>query len=381
MNYKGLQFRNESSETVEIDIEGHIGWDWWAGQPDKNTKEKLKAELKKIAELQAETIIVNINSYGGDVNHGISIHDLLAEHNAKVITKVNGMTASIATVIAMAGEERKMSDNALFLVHNARSFGWGDKNDIKTLVEDLETVDERIANVYVKATGKEKQEVLDLMDQDKGRGKWLTSDEAKELGFITDVFEPTKAVALHTPANFDNYNLPPLPDGFKEAPDNKESEQTIIDRVFDKVKNFLNQNNQTKTEMKDLQKIIDALKIENKEASIDDVIKAINDLTEERDTLKNDLQTATQEKETAVNALDAVVTDLNAIDETVETAEGNDKKVDAVTNLVAYLRKNAGASTATAHQESDDTPKPGAVSKGDDFEEDLNAVAEEYGFE
>ena len=106
---------NSATDTAVIDIEGRIGGGFWdSDQDSKNTKEKMKKELKKIADIKAKNIVVNINSLGGDVNHGLAIHDLLAQSKAKVTTNVNGMTASVATIIAQAGNVRKISDNAFF---------------------------------------------------------------------------------------------------------------------------------------------------------------------------------------------------------------------------------------------------------------------------
>ena len=226
MNYQGLTFINEGSKKVVIDVEGYIGFNPWDSPADKiTTKEKMKAELKKLASLKVDEIQVNINSYGGDVNHGISIHDLLVESKAKVITRINGMTASSATIIAMAGDERQMSDNALFLVHNASTFAMGDKNDIQTSVNDLKVIDDRIANIYAKRTGKDKQEMLDLMNEEKGMGKWMTADEAKTLGFVTDVFEPMQAAAFFSNDVLNQFRLPEIS---KEMQDKIENQNLTI---------------------------------------------------------------------------------------------------------------------------------------------------------
>ncbi len=258
MKYIGLQFSNVADKTVEIDIEGYIGWDPWDSPEDQiHTKEKMKAELKKIAQLKADTIIVNINSYGGDGNHGISIHDLLAENPAHIITKVNGMTASAASIIAMAGDDRKMSDNALFLIHNAASSVWGDKNNAKTLAADLQKFDDLQANIFAKVTGKEKQEMLDLMNEGKGRGKWFTADEAKALGLITEIFEPRKAAAYFSNDLLEKQGLPPIPD---TSSHNNEAEG-IAKTIINEIKNFF-QSNTKPMNKTDFQRLAKAVGVE-----------------------------------------------------------------------------------------------------------------------
>ena len=73
---------SKANKVVEIDIEGIIGGSFWEEENEDsvNTKEKMRAELKAISAAKADTIIVNINSFGGSVTHGISIHDMLAQH-------------------------------------------------------------------------------------------------------------------------------------------------------------------------------------------------------------------------------------------------------------------------------------------------------------
>lgn len=199
---------NASPDTLEIDIEGTIGGGWFEDGP---TKEAVKKQLKDIAQSRASHIIVNINSYGGDVNHGISIHDLLAEHKARVTTIIHGHTASAATIISQAGDVRKMSNNALFLVHKVSTIALGNTNDIEIALSDLKKCDETIASVYAKRTGKSLDEISEIMNRFEGRGEWLTASEAKELGFVDEVFEPMKAVASVDPEDFKKLGLPEIP--------------------------------------------------------------------------------------------------------------------------------------------------------------------------
>lgn len=200
------------ADTLEIDIEGEIGvgYDWWTDTKG-TTKEEVSKKLKEIANSTASKIIVNINSYGGDINHGISIHDALASHKAHVTTKVNGMTASAATVIAMAGDRREMSSNALFLVHKASILAYGNTNDIEVAMSDLEKVDNTIAAIYAKRTGKSESEVMEMMNRFEGRGEWLTAEEAKEFGFIDEITEPMKAAAFASPDALSKIGLPEIP--------------------------------------------------------------------------------------------------------------------------------------------------------------------------
>jgi ATP-dependent Clp protease protease subunit len=206
-----LTITNKAEKTVEIDITGVIGGSFWDEEDTgTNTKEKMRAELKAIAELKAEKIIINIDSPGGSVAHGMSMHDLLAQHKAKKETRIIGMAASIATVISQVGDVRKISDNALFLIHHAMTIGMGNAKKMQMEIDNLNTIDQKITNIYVKR-GADKSKVDDLMDANNGYGKWIDGNEAKEAGLIDEVFEPTKAAALFDLSKYKNLKYPEIP--------------------------------------------------------------------------------------------------------------------------------------------------------------------------
>lgn len=198
---------------AEILIEGYIGYDWEKSAKGKrqNQADALRAELKAIAALETDEIDVRINSPGGSVAHGIAIHDLLAAAKADVTTTVEGMTASAATVIAQAGKTRRMSANALYLVHRVSVGAWGNIHDIELGAKDAKAMDERLAAIYAKRSGRKPDDVLALMDRANGRGEWLSADQAKDAGLIDEAVEPREmaaAVDLDAVAALD---LPPVP--------------------------------------------------------------------------------------------------------------------------------------------------------------------------
>lgn len=203
---------NKSPKSVTIDIDGYIGADW---DSDKNSKEGFKARLKEVADLKTEKIIVNIDSLGGDLFDAFSIHDILATHPAEIEVNIYGMTASAATIIAMAGDTIRMSDNALLLVHRSSMLAIGNKNDLEMAVEDLTKFDDRIASIYAKRTGKSKEYHLEQMDVNGGAGEWLTAEEAKEMGYVDEVFEPMDKRVAASVTDLTKYNLP-IPVNFKE---------------------------------------------------------------------------------------------------------------------------------------------------------------------
>ena len=182
---KNFSIKNLSDDVAEIKIFGEIGEGWFG---DGVTLDSVKTQLEGI---KAKKINVLISSLGGDVNHALAIHDILKMSNAEITTEIVGATASSGTIIAMAGKERKMSNNALFLSHNAWMLAVGNADQLRKQADDLDAFNDRIINIYQKVTGKSREQVKALMDEEK----WIDAENAKDFGFVTETFEPVKAAA------------------------------------------------------------------------------------------------------------------------------------------------------------------------------------------
>lgn len=209
-----VQTTEQGEQTVaEITIDGMIGEDLWSLEDDQNTKQRMRQQLREIGDVEADKILVNISSLGGDVDHGLAIHDLLAQNPATVETNVTGMTASAATIIAQAGDRRRISDNALYLVHRAWTIGIGNANDFEVLTSDLNTLDERISNIYAKRSDYDQDDFMELMGEANGDGIWLSADDAEEYGLVDEVYEPMKAAAAVDPQKIKAMGLPEPPEG------------------------------------------------------------------------------------------------------------------------------------------------------------------------
>ena len=209
-----LNATTKPTKVATIDISGTIGGNFWDDDDEAvvNTAAKLKAELLAIAAIKADTIIVNIDSPGGMVSHGLSIYEMLASHPAKIITRVRGLTASIATVIAQAADEknREVSDSALMLIHRAGFLMLGRFNTLKLqdASEALAAIDNKITQIYNRRA-KDKAAIAELMDFARGEGKWISGEEAVRIGLADSVYSAhNKAVAHVADDVLKNLHLP-----------------------------------------------------------------------------------------------------------------------------------------------------------------------------
>ena len=136
-------------------------------------------------ELNAGTgdITLWINSPGGDCVAAAQIFNMLSEYPGKVTVKIDGLAASAASVIAMAGTEVWMSPVSMMMIHNPATVAWGDHSEMKKAMELLDAVKESIINAYVRKTGQSRAKLSHLMDAET----WMDANKAVELGFADDI--------------------------------------------------------------------------------------------------------------------------------------------------------------------------------------------------
>lgn len=170
------------------------------GWQDSNSNDWGYVNLTSIKnQLQAQSnyneIVVHIHSEGGMVTEGFAIHDFLKSQGKKIITKIDGVCASIATVVLLAGEERIGTENAKPLIHNPWGMVGGESKDVKKYAEELEELEDEIAEFYAKKTKLSKEEALELMRVETQ----FTADEALANGLLTKIDSVMRAVALYNP--------------------------------------------------------------------------------------------------------------------------------------------------------------------------------------
>ena len=143
-------------------------------------------EAITLAEIgNAKTLNVYINSPGGDVFEGRAIMAAIDRFPGKTVAHIDSLCASAATSIALACNEVRMSQGALFMIHNASGFAWGDKQDLRDTADLLQKIEVSIVKDYTDKTGKPDTEIVALMDAET----WFTADEALANGFIDNVAE------------------------------------------------------------------------------------------------------------------------------------------------------------------------------------------------
>lgn len=192
---------NNSAGVCQIDIEGTIGVpeEWQFEEPEARvaTYDRFRDALRRIEQIDAEQIVVNIRSTGGDVNDALLIHDALEQLPARITTRCYGYTASAATIIAQAASEgcREISANALYLIHTAICSTEGNAAEIAGKIDLLRQTDARIAAVYAARSGRPAAEFETLMAENNGNGRWLSPEEAVAAGLADAVVDAGERTA------------------------------------------------------------------------------------------------------------------------------------------------------------------------------------------
>ncbi len=216
-----FKFQNKAANAAEILIYGPIGQDFYG---DGITAKSFDNQLKKLGNVRS--IDLRIDSPGGSVFDGRTIYTRLVQHRAKINVYIDGVAASAASFIAMAGDNISIAEGGFFMIHDASAVTVGNKKKHEETLALLRTVDDTILQTYVARTGLSAKQIEEWMSDEK----WFTGKEAVENRFADDLMENKKVAACAYPSAF--RNLPPQLDPHKRRiAEGREKLQGILSNV------------------------------------------------------------------------------------------------------------------------------------------------------
>jgi ATP-dependent Clp endopeptidase proteolytic subunit ClpP len=205
--------RAAAASEVDILIYSEIGW-WGVTAQDF---------VSDLAEVDAERINLHLNSPGGSVFDGIAIYQALVQHKAEVIVHIDGWAASIASVIAMAGDTIKIGEAAQIMIHQPWSWVMGTAGDMRKEADVLDSIEGAIIDVYVARSGGDRDEIAGWV----GEETWFKGQDAVDAGFADEVVplklkkpneaDDRAALAASLPAAFFASIFPHLPEEVSAA--------------------------------------------------------------------------------------------------------------------------------------------------------------------
>ncbi len=186
-NKKYWDFKALSKNQAELYIYGEItSYKWGIADVTAND---FKNDLDNLGDIN--TLNLYINSPGGSVFEAQAIYTILKRHKASINVYIDGVAASAASIIAMAGDKVIMPKNAMIMIHNAWMYTAGNSSELRKIADDLDKTNQSMLEVYKNKTGLDEEKLKEMMDAET----WLTASEAYELGFAEEIEEEKQIVA------------------------------------------------------------------------------------------------------------------------------------------------------------------------------------------
>lgn len=194
------------AKVLELLVYDDIGENYWTGLGI--TPATVAAAIKAAG--QYDSIVLRINSPGGSCFDGVAIYNLLRSQNKPIDVFVDGIAASAASVVAMAGDTINMGTGAMLMIHNAAWGCYGDAQALRASADTIETISVTVGEIYVKRAHIDATELKGLMDAET----WMGGEEAVERGFATKTVERDDAAVAEARALTQSFNMK----AFKHAP-------------------------------------------------------------------------------------------------------------------------------------------------------------------
>ena len=180
-NKKFYNFINNTDNSANLYIYGTItSWRW---DDEDVSADSFKKELEDLGDI--DILNVHINSCGGEVFQGLAIYNLLKQHKATVNVYIDGIAASIASVIAMAGDKIFIPKTALMMIHNCSTWTRGNSKDLRKTADDMDKIMKALKASYMSRIKITEDKLQELLDEES----YLTADECIEMGFADIITE------------------------------------------------------------------------------------------------------------------------------------------------------------------------------------------------
>lgn len=208
-------------EAAEVNLYGEVvetvPIDFWTGERVDGLFIELKQFLTDLETLKdASEVTFRINSIGGDVEAGITIYNRIRELSGKTVTVVDGLAASAASIIAQAGDIRRVSVGAQTMIHGASAalVGYYNLDEVKRIEGMLSGINKSVAGIYAMRTGRSEEHILSMMTKEH----WMTTDEALKEGFADEIVGEAEPVIDRIGGSRNIIMVNGIPHAFHQTP-------------------------------------------------------------------------------------------------------------------------------------------------------------------
>ena len=328
MKNNWYNIQNKAGETADVYIFEEIGMYGVTAQDF----------ISEIKDLKDKPINLRINSLGGDVFNGMAIYNVIKKRESKTTVYIEGIAASIATIIALGADEVIMSENSLFMIHNAWGGTMGNSKDMRKSADTLDKISNELTEIYVKKTGLAYNRVTEMMDEDT----WLSAEEAYDLGFVDTISDAIKVAAKYDVSKFKNITNEEIKNKFNINIKNRKMTNELKEWFNSKVDEIVAA---VKSDVKVSKDVVEQTEIAVNLSDKEEIMNKISDfetknieLTEKIASLEEELVNAKGTNETLTGEVEALNTRLKKAD-----AKGTEIETDGDPVVVENKKEDANA--------------------------------------
>lgn len=223
MSSKLFKFEAKSKNAIhEIVLYGEIGENFWGDGISAKAFSDMLAKIPATEELH-----IRVNSPGGSVFDGMAIYERIKQHRGKKKIFIDGLAASIASVIILAGDEIIAGEGSVIMLHKPMIFSGGNANDLEKAIQVLDKIENQMIGIYARRSGMKRDEIESILENET----WYTAEEAKEKKLVDTINALSDDLKIAAYSSVEKCNW------FKNKPDVKAMKDAEIKKRISEVKN------------------------------------------------------------------------------------------------------------------------------------------------
>ena len=328
MTDKWYNIQNKPSGITDVYIFDEIGTHGVTAQ----------AFINDIKNLKDTPINLRINSLGGDVFDGMAMYNVIKRREAKTTVYIEGIAASIATIIALGADEVVMAENSLFMIHNAWGGTMGEAKDMRKTADTLDKISGELTDIYRKKTGLSYDALAEMMDEET----WLNAQEAYELGFVDTISDSIKVAAKYDVSKFKNITQEEIQNKLSININNKKMTNELKEWFNNKVDEIVNA---VKGDVKVSEDVAKQTEITVNLADNDEIVNKISEFETNNIELSNKISLLEEELATSKGANETLTEEVEALNAKINkaSAKGTEIKTEADPAVVENKKEDANA--------------------------------------
>tara|TARA_Y100000401_G_C8321779_1_gene225741 strand:+ start:1467 stop:2501 length:1035 start_codon:yes stop_codon:yes gene_type:complete len=311
MKNKWYNIQNKAENAAEVYIFDEIG----------NYGVTAQDFISELKNLKDRPVNLRINSLGGDVFNGMAIYNVLKKRQNKTTVYIEGIAASIATIIALGADEVVMSENSLFMIHNAWGGTMGDAKDMRKSAQTLEKISQELTQIYVKKTGLAYEAVSMMMDEET----WLNAHEAYDLGFVDSISDSIKVAAKYDVSKFKNITNEEIHNKLSININNKKMTNELKDWFNNKVEEIVAA---VKSDVKVSPDVAEKTEITVSLSDNEEIMNKISDFEAKNTDLSSKISLLEEELATAKGTNETLTTEVEALNAKINKADAKGTKIE-----------------------------------------------------